>query len=92
VADEPFLIDGNSLAYRAFLALPESLATSTGGPTNSFASMLTEDGPRDASTSDTARTPGRPEVGEPTRRSASPTKFTPATARSRSFAPEAATG
>src|SRR6201992_2892396 len=41
--DEPFLIDGNSLAYRAFFALPESLATSTGFPTNAifgFASML----------------------------------------------------
>src|SRR5437588_3783803 len=41
--DELFLIDGNSLAYRAFFALPESIATSTGMPTNSisgFASML----------------------------------------------------
>src|SRR3954452_25461930 len=41
--DELFLIDGNSLAYRAFFALPESIATSTGFPTNtifSFASML----------------------------------------------------
>ena len=28
--DELFLIDGNSLAYRAFFALPESIATSTG--------------------------------------------------------------
>src|SRR5437588_5443495 len=38
-----FLIDGNSLAYRAFFALPESIATSTGFPTNTifgFASML----------------------------------------------------
>jgi DNA polymerase-1 len=38
-----FLIDGNSLAYRAFFALPESIATSTGFPTNAifgFASML----------------------------------------------------
>ncbi|WP_026912556.1 DNA polymerase I [Patulibacter minatonensis] len=37
------LIDGNSLAYRAFFALPESIATSTGEPTNAifgFASML----------------------------------------------------
>ncbi|HEX2016597.1 MAG TPA: 5'-3' exonuclease H3TH domain-containing protein, partial [Solirubrobacteraceae bacterium] len=44
-ADEPrlFLIDGNSLVYRAFFALPESIATSTGFPTNAifgFASML----------------------------------------------------
>src|SRR3954453_20202722 len=40
---ELFLIDGNSLAYRAFFALPESIATSTGFPTNAifgFASML----------------------------------------------------
>ena len=38
-----FLIDGNSLVYRAFFALPESIATSTGRPTNAifgFASML----------------------------------------------------
>ena len=43
VPDELFLIDGNSLAYRAFFALPESIATSTGMPTNAifgFASML----------------------------------------------------
>src|ERR1700748_1878251 len=41
--DELFLIDGNSLAYRAFFALPESIATSTGVTTNAifgFASML----------------------------------------------------
>src|SRR5689334_10883479 len=41
--DELFLIGGNSLAYRAFFALPESIATSTGFPTNAifgFASML----------------------------------------------------
>ncbi len=40
---ELFLIDGNSLAYRAFFALPESIATSDGKPTNAifgFASML----------------------------------------------------
>jgi len=38
-----FLIDGASLVYRAFFALPESIATSTGVPTNAifgFASML----------------------------------------------------
>jgi DNA polymerase I len=37
------LIDGPSLVYRAFFALPESIATSTGVPTNAifgFASML----------------------------------------------------
>jgi DNA polymerase-1 len=38
-----FLIDGPSLVYRAFFALPESIATSRGLPTNAifgFASML----------------------------------------------------
>src|SRR6202162_6498570 len=43
MSDELFLIDGNSLAYRAFFALPESIATSTGVATNAifgFASML----------------------------------------------------
>ena len=40
---ELYLIDGNSLVYRAFFALPESIATSRGQPTNAifgFASML----------------------------------------------------
>jgi len=38
-----FLIDGNSLVYRAFFALPDTIATSKGEPTNAifgFASML----------------------------------------------------
>ena len=38
-----FLLDGHSLAYRAFFALPESLATTTGQVTNAvygFTSML----------------------------------------------------
>src|ERR1700740_126402 len=38
-----FLIDGPSLVYRAFFALPESIATSTRVPANAvllFASML----------------------------------------------------
>jgi DNA polymerase-1 len=42
---ELFLIDGNSLAYRAFFALPESIATADGRPTNAiygFASMMTK--------------------------------------------------
>jgi DNA polymerase-1 len=50
---ELFLIDGNSLVYRAFFALPETIATSKGFPTNAifgFASMLvkilTEYGPK----------------------------------------------
>ena len=40
---ELFLIDGNSLAYRAFFALPEDMSTADGRPTNAiygFASML----------------------------------------------------
>jgi len=40
---ELFLVDGNSLAYRAFFALPESIGTSDGRPTNAIyglASML----------------------------------------------------
>ena len=43
IDDELFLIDGNSLAYRAFFALPESIATADGRPTNAiygFASMM----------------------------------------------------
>src|SRR5579863_8403423 len=42
-SSELLLIDGNSLTYRAFFALPESIATSTGIPTNAIfglASML----------------------------------------------------
>ena len=38
-----FLVDGNNLAYRAFFALPEELATSDGLPTNAllgFGNML----------------------------------------------------
>lgn len=40
---ELFLIDGNSMAYRAFFALPDSMATADGRPTNAIfglASML----------------------------------------------------
>ncbi|MGH2983493.1 MAG: DNA polymerase I [Solirubrobacterales bacterium] len=47
-----FLIDGNSLAYRAFFALPESIATHDGRPTNAiyglasmFAKMLIDHDP-----------------------------------------------
>jgi len=38
-----FLLDGNNIAYRAFFALPESIATTTGFPTNAlygFCSMV----------------------------------------------------
>ncbi len=51
-ASELFLIDGNSLAYRAFFALPESIATHDGRPTNAiyglasmFAKMLIDHDP-----------------------------------------------
>src|SRR5437588_1672101 len=64
-----FLIDGNSLVYRAFFALPESIATSTGVPTNAifgFASMLvkmlTEHGPKPTVVVWDAGTSGRTEV------------------------------
>ncbi len=43
MAETLYLIDGNSLAYRAFFALPDTIATSKGQPTNAifgFASML----------------------------------------------------
>src|SRR5215213_5000987 len=69
--DELFLIDGNSLAYRAFFALPESIATSTGFPTNAifgFASMLvkllTEHGTKPTLVVWDAGTSGRKEVSE----------------------------
>ena len=69
--DELFLIDGNSLAYRAFFALPESIATSTGFPTNAifgFASMLvkilTDYGPKATVVVWDAGSSGRKEVYE----------------------------
>jgi DNA polymerase-1 len=69
VPDELFLIDGNSLAYRAFFALPESIATSTGVPTNTifgFASMLvkilTDYGPKATLVVWDAGSSGRKEV------------------------------
>src|SRR5205809_7913013 len=40
---ELFLVDGNNLAYRAYFALPEELATTEGFPTNAllgFTNML----------------------------------------------------
>ena len=64
-----FLIDGPSLVYRAFYALPESIATSTGMPTNAifgFASMLvkivTEYGVQPTVVSWDAGTSGRTEL------------------------------
>src|ERR1700735_3246900 len=64
-----FLIDGPSLVYRAFFALPESIATSTGVPTNAifgFASMLvkivTEYGVRPTVVAWDAGTSGRQEM------------------------------
>ncbi len=63
------LIDGPSLVYRAFFALPESIATSTGEPTNAifgFASMLvkliTEHGVRPTVVVWDAGTSGRTEL------------------------------
>src|SRR5256886_17574917 len=68
---ELFLIDGNSLAYRAFFALPETIATSRGFPTNAifgFASMLvkilTEYGPRTTLVVWDAGMSGRDEISE----------------------------
>src|ERR1017187_3876401 len=64
-----FLIDGPSLVYRAFYALPESIATSTGEPTNAilgFASMLvkivTEHGVQPTVVAWDAGTSGRTEM------------------------------
>jgi DNA polymerase-1 len=64
-----FLIDGPSLVYRAFFALPESIATSTGEPTNAifgFASMLvkivTDHGVQPTIVAWDAGTSGRTEV------------------------------
>jgi DNA polymerase-1 len=69
--NELFLIDGNSLVYRAFFALPESIATSTGQPTNAifgFASMLvkilTDYGPKATLVVWDAGSSGRKEVYE----------------------------
>ena len=69
--DELFLIDGNSLAYRAFFALPEEIATSDGFHTNAifgFASMLvkilTDMGPKATVVVWDAGSSGRKEVYE----------------------------
>src|SRR5256714_2562627 len=66
---ELFLIDGNSLVYRAFFAVPESIAPSTGQPTNAifgFASMLvkmlTDYGPKATLVVWDAGSSGRKEV------------------------------
>ena len=68
---ELFLIDGNSLVYRAFFALPETIATSKGFPTNAifgFASMLvkilTEYGPKPTLVVWDAGMSGRDQVSE----------------------------
>ena len=69
---ELFLIDGNSLAYRAFYALPESIATHDGRPTNAiyglasmFAKMLTDHTRRPWSSAGTLAGPGREQTYEP---------------------------
>jgi DNA polymerase-1 len=66
-----YLIDGNSLVYRAFFALPEAIATSKGEPTNAifgFASMLvkliTDHGVEPTVVAWDAGTSGRDEVFE----------------------------
>ncbi|MHB1539194.1 MAG: DNA polymerase I [Solirubrobacteraceae bacterium] len=63
------LVDGPSLVYRAFYALPESIATSTGEPTNAifgFASMLvkllSDRGPEPTLVAWDAGTSGRTEL------------------------------
>src|SRR6476620_6735713 len=66
---ELFLIDGNSLAYRAFFALPETIATSTGFPPNAtcgfgspLVKILTEHGSKPTSVVWDAGASGRKEV------------------------------
>ncbi len=69
---ELFLIDGNSLAYRAFYALPESIATHDGRPTNAiyglasmFAKFLEDYDPAAVVVAWDAGWSGREEVYEP---------------------------
>src|SRR5262245_39882766 len=69
---ELFLIDGNSLAYRAFFALPESIATHDGRPTNTiyglasmFAKFLEDHDPAAVVVAWDAGMSGREEVYEP---------------------------
>ncbi len=69
---ELFLIDGNSLAYRAFFALPESIATHDGRPTNAiyglasmFAKMLIDHRPRGVVVAWDAGWSGREKTYEP---------------------------
>src|ERR687897_267028 len=69
---ELFLIDGNSLAYRAFFALPESIATHDGRPTNAiyglasmFAKMLIDHAPAGVVVAWDAGWSGREVVYEP---------------------------
>jgi DNA polymerase I len=78
--DELFLIDGNSLVYRAFFALPDTIATSDGMPTNAifgFASMLvkilTEYGPKATIVVWDAGMSGREEEYEPYKAERKPT-------------------
>ena len=71
-ARELFLIDGNSLAYRAFFALPESIATHDGRPTNAiyglasmFAKMLIDHQPGGVAVAWDAGWSGREKAYEP---------------------------
>src|SRR6195256_5271475 len=68
---ELFLVDGNNLAYRAFFALPEELATSEGfstnallGFTNMLFKLLTDYKPRGVAVAWDSRPVQRLEVDE----------------------------
>jgi DNA polymerase-1 len=68
---ELFLVDGNNLAYRAFFALPEELATTDGQPTgallgftNMLVKLLTDYRPRGVAVAWDSRPVHRAEVAE----------------------------
>src|SRR3954468_9588965 len=68
---ELFLVDGNNLAYRAFFALPEELATTEGFPTNAllgFTNMLfkllSDYRPKGVAVAWDTRAVHRPEISE----------------------------
>jgi DNA polymerase-1 len=68
---ELFLVDGNNLAYRAFFALPEELATTEGQPTgallgftNMLVKLLSDYGPRGVAVAWDSRPVHRAEAAE----------------------------
>ena len=74
---ELFLVDGNNLAYRAFFALPEELATSDGfstnallGFTNMLFKLLSDYRPKGVAVAWDTRPVHRAELSETTRRAA----------------------